>query len=83
MEDPVSEFEDRLERHEAQIEELRTIARQQAAWNEQQLVFNGQIIGLHHDLVERMERMDGRLEHLEQLLERFLQGGANGREVTP
>jgi hypothetical protein len=30
-----------------------------------------------------MERMDGRLEHLEQLLERFLQGGANGREVTP
>lgn len=71
-------YDDRLERHEAQIEELRGIARQQAAWNEQQMVFNQELIALHHTV-------DARLERLEQLLERLLRGSGNGRdpEVTP
>ena len=73
------DFNDRLARHEKMIEELRGIARQQAQWNEQQMVFNRQIIAVHSDLVERLDRFDAHLERMEHILERMLPGSENGR----
>jgi hypothetical protein len=74
------DYGDRLERHEAIITHLITIAdemrqftRQQTEVNRQQAIFNEQIIGLHSDL-------DARLGRIEAILERMLPGSTNGRE---
>ena len=75
------DYGDRLDRHEAQLAELRLA---NARLVSMQIDLSGAVgrMERHMEIIEeRLGRLDTRLERIEGLLERMLPGSSNGREV--
>jgi hypothetical protein len=72
---------DRLDRHDAALEQLRGYVAQQLIFNQQQLVHNQELHEMHADLRAACADLAQRLGRIEVLLERSLHGGTNGRDA--